>query len=163
MLRRVPEFVAGLAIIDSRAGVDSQEVRRARYEMVERARHEGTGFLETSDPPLSPRTKEDRPDVVAAVRKIMADATPVGVMVAQRAMAARKDERQQLESTRIPVTVVYGEDDPIVPRAEAEAMAAAIPGATFVIVPNAGHLPPIEQPDAVTAALRDLAHRAFPA
>jgi pimeloyl-ACP methyl ester carboxylesterase len=129
--------------------------------MVERARHEGTGFLEASDPPLSPKTKAQRPDIVAAVRGMMADATPVGVMVAQRAMAARKDERQMLSSIHVPATVMYGSDDPIVPRAEAEALAAAIPGAVFVIVPGAGHLPPVEQPVAVTTALRELAKRTF--
>jgi 3-oxoadipate enol-lactonase len=60
--RRAPEFLAGLALIDTRAAADSQEVRRARYEMVERARHEGTGFLRTADPPLCPYTFANRRD-----------------------------------------------------------------------------------------------------
>jgi pimeloyl-ACP methyl ester carboxylesterase len=34
-------------------------------------------------------------------------------------------------------------------------MAEAIPGAKFVLVPEAGHLTPLEQPEAVTEAIRD--------
>ena len=125
--------------------------------MVERARHEGTAFLEASDPPVSPQTFADRPDVVAQARQMMAGATPVGVMAAQRAMASRKDARPLLGSIRVPVTVVYGEDDPVIARAEAEALAAAISGAAFVPIAGAGHLPPMETPEKVTTAIRDLA------
>jgi pimeloyl-ACP methyl ester carboxylesterase len=163
MLRRAPHFVAGLALIDTRAGIDSQDVRRARYEMVEKARHEGTGFLAKADPPVSPATHARRPDVVAAARAMTADATAVGVMVWQRALAARKDAHDLLALIDVPTCVVQGADDPIVPRAEAEEMARGIRAARFVLVPDAGHLPPIEQPAAVTEALRDVLRRSYPA
>ena len=159
MLRQHSDFVAGLAFVDSRAGADSQDARRARYEMVERARHEGSAFLKDVDPPVSPVTKRDRPQVVEAVRAMMADASPVGVMVAQRAMASRPDSQSLLAGIRVPTTVMRGDDDPIIPRGESEALAASIPGATFVPIPDAGHLPPIEQPAAVNAALRALLTR----
>lgn len=159
--RLAPEFLSGLALIDTRAAADSQEVRRARYEMVELARHEGTVFLQSAGLPLSPYTLSDRPGVVAAVRSMMADATPVGVMAAQRAMASRKDATEELSAIAVPATVMHGDDDPVVPRAEARSMADAIPGATFCAVPLAGHLPPVEQPSFVSDALRELAARAF--
>jgi len=41
----------------------------------------------------------------------------------------------------------------LTPPAESEAIAAAIPGARLEIVPRAGHLANLEQPDAVNAAL----------
>jgi pimeloyl-ACP methyl ester carboxylesterase len=157
--RRHPQFMTSLALIDTRAAPDSQDVRRARYEMVERARHEGTAFLRTADPPLSPYTLAERAEVVAEVRAMMGDATPVGVMCAQRAMATRKDARPHLGDIDVPTVVVRGDDDPVVPRDEAEAMAASIPGATFVAIPLAGHLPSVEQPDLVTAALRSVTSR----
>ena len=159
ILERMPAFAAGIAFINTRAAADTQDARRARYEMVERARHEGSGFLAQTEPPLSHQTLTNRPDVVALARSMMADATPVGIMTAQRAMASRRDARHMLGEIRVPVTVIYGEDDPLVPRTEAQAIATAIPGAEFVPVPGAGHLPPIEQPSAVSAALVALAKR----
>jgi pimeloyl-ACP methyl ester carboxylesterase len=163
MLRKAPSFATAIALINTRASADTQDARRARYEMVEKARHEGSGFLAKSDPPLSPQTLLSRPEVVSFARSMMADATEVGVMAAQRAMASRRDARPQLSEIRVPTTVVYGVDDPIVPRAEAEAMAAEIRGAQFVTVPHAGHVPPIEQPDVVSAALSALAKRSVAA
>jgi pimeloyl-ACP methyl ester carboxylesterase len=38
-------------------------------------------------------------------------------------------------------------------------MAALIPNATLTIIPDAGHMTPLEQPGAVTALLRDLLAR----
>jgi pimeloyl-ACP methyl ester carboxylesterase len=157
--RLYPHFARAFVLIDTRATVDSQDARRTRYEMVERARHEGTSFLTTTEPPVSPHTKSQRPDVMAAIVEMMRDATPVGVMGAQRAMASRKDARGVAASIRVPCAVLYGLDDPVIPRAEAEQLAQLIPGAAFVPIQNAGHLPPIETPDEVTSALRALSVR----
>lgn len=157
-----PGFASGFALVNTRAGADSQDARRTRYEMVERARHEGTGFLAHAEMPVSPKTLEQQPETVARIRTMMADATPVGVMAAQRAMASRKDSRSLLPSIRVPTAVVYGLDDPVIGRAEVEAMAAAITGCAFVPVAGAGHLSPMEAPAEVTAALRAVATRAFP-
>jgi len=160
--RIAPGFAAGFAFVNTRASADSQDGRRTRYEMVERARHEGTAFLQLTEPPLSPLTLVRRPQIVALARSMMADATPVGVMAAQRAMASRKDSTAQLGEIRVPTVVVYGVDDPIIPRAEAESMAAAIPNSTFVQIAGAGHLSPMEQSDEMAAAIRSVAARAYP-
>jgi pimeloyl-ACP methyl ester carboxylesterase len=41
-----------------------------------------------------------------------------------------------------------------------EEMAAAIPGAEFLVIEECGHLSPLEQPEEVTAALRRWLQRA---
>jgi pimeloyl-ACP methyl ester carboxylesterase len=157
--RQAPRFATAFAFIDTRAAADSQEAKRGRYEIVERARHEGTAFLTAAKPHVSAYTLEHRPDVVAEVLALTADATPVGVMAAQRAMASRKDARSLLPAIDVPVTVIRGEDDSLIPQAEAEAMAAAIAGARFVSIPRAGHLSPLEDPQAITQELRLLLER----
>ena len=161
MNRIAPAFAAGFAFINTRAAADTQDARRTRYEMVERARHEGTTFLQVTEPPLSPKTLVRNPEVTAFARAMMADATPVGVMAAQRAMASRKDSRAQLSGIRVPTSVVYGIDDFIISRDEAESMAAAIPSAVFVPVVDAGHLSPMDKPGDLAAAILSVARRAF--
>ena len=163
MHRINPEFSTGFALVNTRASADSQDARRTRYEMVERARHEGTDFLLQTNPPLSPATFAGQPDVVSFVRTMTQDATPVGVMAAQRAMASRIDSRSQLGSIKVPVSVIYGVDDPVISRAEVEAMAASIPGAVFAPIVDAGHLSPVEKPADVTAHIIALTRRVFPA
>jgi pimeloyl-ACP methyl ester carboxylesterase len=62
-----------------------------------------------------------------------------------------------LSTISVPVTVVIGEADHIVPAATGERLAAAIPGARLVRVARAGHLLSHEQPGAVAAAIASAA------
>jgi pimeloyl-ACP methyl ester carboxylesterase len=80
--------------------------------------------------------------------------TPAGLIPAIRAMADRPDSAPDLPGLTMPVLIVHGAADATIPPSEAEAMHAALPPATLVRIPDAGHLPMLEAPDAVTAALR---------
>ena len=53
----------------------------------------------------------------------------------------------------IPTLVLWGESDRIVEPAYGQAYAAAIPGARFEVLPATGHMPQMETPDLVLAAL----------
>jgi pimeloyl-ACP methyl ester carboxylesterase len=53
----------------------------------------------------------------------------------------------------IPVTLILGERDMMTPLKAGKALAAALPNAKTVVLPGAGHMMMIEQPDAVLAAL----------
>ena len=71
-----------------------------------------------------------------------------------RALAGRADSRPTLGTLACPTLVLVGRQDALTPVALHEEMAAAIPNAALVIVEQCGHLSPLEQPQAVTAALR---------
>jgi pimeloyl-ACP methyl ester carboxylesterase len=62
----------------------------------------------------------------------------------------------RLAGLTVPTQVVWGEADRIVTPAYGKEYAAAIPGASFVLMPDAGHLPQIETPDALLSALGPL-------
>jgi pimeloyl-ACP methyl ester carboxylesterase len=55
----------------------------------------------------------------------------------------------------VPTLIAVGEDDRLTPPPLAEAMQAAIPGARLHRFAQCGHLPPLEQPEATSALLRD--------
>jgi pimeloyl-ACP methyl ester carboxylesterase len=61
--------------------------------------------------------------------------------------------RQRLAKIRIPAMVVWGESDGIVDPDYGRAYAEAIPGARFVLLPETGHLPTVESPERLLAAL----------
>jgi 3-oxoadipate enol-lactonase len=54
-----------------------------------------------------------------------------------------------------PTLIIVGEEDPSTPVASAEALNKSIKGSTLKVIPNAAHIAPIEQADAVTRALGD--------
>lgn len=71
-----------------------------------------------------------------------------------RAIFSRGDLQAEAARISAPTLVVVGERDRAKPPAEARRLAAAIPGARLEILPHAGHLSTIEEPEAATAALR---------
>lgn len=58
--------------------------------------------------------------------------------------------RARLAGVQAPMTVIWGEADRIGDLTLGRAFADAIPGASFRVIPSAGHLPQIEQPAALT-------------
>ena len=68
---------------------------------------------------------------------------------------ATADLSRTTPQLRVPALVIVGEHDPSTPVATAEALRDAIPGARLVVIPGAAHIPSVECPDAVTAAIRE--------
>jgi 3-oxoadipate enol-lactonase len=161
-LRRWRSRVRGLVLMDTRAEADSAEARRARDTAAVAARESGAQAIAESLLPtmLSPETRAKSPEVVEKVRRMMA-ATPVAGMVgALAAMRDRPDSTPLLATlTGLPTLVMVGEDDSLTPPERARAIAQGIPGARLMVLPAAGHLPPLERPVQTTEALRDFLRR----
>ena len=68
-------------------------------------------------------------------------------------MMHRPDSTALLAQVKIPTLVMAGEEDELIPIAEARAIAEAVTGATLVVIPRAGHLSNLEQPEAFNHAL----------
>ena len=71
----------------------------------------------------------------------------------------RPDFSSQLSLIRTPTLIVVGEEDLATPIRESERMRLAIAGSEMVVVPRAGHGVAIEQPGAVSAAIRPFLDR----
>ena len=78
-----------------------------------------------------------------------------GMVGALRAMRERPDSTPLLGTIRVPTLVVVGAEDRVTPPAVAEAMAQAIPGARYAVIPGAGHVAPLEQPLATSRVLTE--------
>ncbi|WP_437326254.1 alpha/beta fold hydrolase [Sorangium sp. So ce381] len=66
--------------------------------------------------------------------------------------------RPRLAAISLPTLVVWGDSDGICTPDYGRAYAAAIPGARFALLPNAGHLPQIEAPEPLRKLVWDFAH-----
>jgi pimeloyl-ACP methyl ester carboxylesterase len=155
--RRHADRLGGLVLIDTTAAADGEEARANRLRMVERVLAEGTGFLpETMLPRLLGKTTlEERPEVVERVTAMIGEQDPRAVAGAQRGMAARPDSTEVLASIAVPALVVHGAEDAIFGPDVGRELASMIPGARFLLVEEAGHLPSLERPEVVNEALLD--------
>jgi pimeloyl-ACP methyl ester carboxylesterase len=86
--------------------------------------------------------------------------TPVDVIAEFYPALAGLDETGALEPLRrVPVLVLTGDKDKMIPKEHSDLLVERLPDAEYVVVPDAGHLVPLEKPAAVTAALSDLLRR----
>jgi len=153
--RIAPDRLTGVGLVSTRAKADTDQARGAREETARRALREGPGFLAESMP--ARLTADGAPgELLDLLGSIIRGATAEGVAAASRAMASRPDSTPQLQRIAVPTVVVAGRKDKIIPPAESEALARAIPGALPVWCDRSGHLPPMEEPESVTAALMRL-------
>lgn len=155
--RKYPQRLAGLVLTATRAADDSPQARQGRDQSAETARTSGIGpVVEGMVPHLlaAERAKSD-PELVEKVRSILMETSLEGMLGDLAGLKTRPDSRPLLSEMRIPTLVVHGAEDQIVPLAEAQEMAGAIPTARLEVIPSAGHLLNLEQPEAFNACLRE--------
>jgi pimeloyl-ACP methyl ester carboxylesterase len=153
-VRKYVGRLRALVQCDTRAQADTEEARLGRLKMAENVAAWGSGRVaEIMGPKLfAPSTFEKKPAVVAAVRAVVERTPPAGIAAAQRGMAARPDVTRLLPTIKVPTLVLAGELDMISPPAEMKEIADAIPAAEYVVIPRAGHMTTMEEPDAVNEA-----------
>lgn len=142
-LRLFPERVSGLILIDTRETADSEEARKGRFESIGKVEQQGVAAVADAMLPKMVVSDALKPEV----REIMMSASPEFVIGALWAMAERPDSSALLPTINVPTLVVVGEEDTITPPADAERMAAAIPGARLVRIAGAAHLSNYEKPE----------------
>jgi pimeloyl-ACP methyl ester carboxylesterase len=108
-----------------------------------------TRFIAFGDPDVSPTVVDFLERVIRA--------TPIEVVADFYVALLEHDKRLSLSTVgRVPTVVIAGEVDRLIPVDHAASLASAIPGATLMRVPGAGHMVILERPEVVTEAIADL-------
>jgi 3-oxoadipate enol-lactonase len=156
MVRRHPDRIRGLVLADTRAGADSPEAKANRAAQAEKVRRDGAAAIADAVLPklLGATSHRERPELVARVRRIIEANPPRGITDALAGLAARADSTPTLREVRVPTLVVVGEEDAITPLADAEALQRGIAGSRLAVIPRAGHLSSLENPDEFNRQLR---------
>lgn len=126
-----------------------------RPALVERGRRVGTDIAWLLTRRYSFGTKDVSPALVGYVERMIA-ATPVDVIGEFLPVIMSHDKRAALPALQaVPTLVMVGDKDLLTPPAHSRAIAAALPEASLVELPEAGHLALLEQPEATNAALAE--------
>ena len=161
MLRREPQRIAALALLDTgvaplAAGEAGEREANGRYDLLAVARERGMAAMASKwvqGMIWPPRLGEE--PLIAQVVDMMARSTAEVFAAQIRALLARPAAGALLGGIRCPTLLLAGEDDSWAPASRHREMAAQIPGARLVIVPQCGHMSTLERPEAVTRALLD--------
>jgi 3-oxoadipate enol-lactonase len=84
---------------------------------------------------------------------------PDGTRQAATAGMVGFDVSDEIADIRLPTLVLSGTRDLVIPFSHSERIAAAIPGASLIALPDAGHLVVWERPGELSAHIADLARR----
>lgn len=154
--RRFPERVAGLILAATKAGPDSAEGKEGRDNAADVVRTEGVGAIADGMLPklFSADNFQKRRDLVEFLRDMMLATSEEGMIGALAAMRDRPDGITGLKDVDVPTLVIHGQEDQLIPASEAETTHRSIAGSQLVLVPDAGHLPNLEQPGAFNDAVR---------
>ncbi|MDL4775694.1 MULTISPECIES: alpha/beta fold hydrolase [Thermomonosporaceae] len=158
LVRRHPGLVLGVVLAGTRAAADTGAVREARLRQAERLGRDGDVSVlvdEVLPGLIGPTTLRQRALIYGRVRGLVQSAPAPAAAWAQRAMAARPDSFDTLRGLKVPALVLAGAEDALATEDEARAMADALPDAELTVIPRAGHLSPVEQPDLFDRAVAE--------
>lgn len=153
IMRRAPERVSHLALLDTSARADhpgNEPVRRRNIDAFTRGASAEVleAFADLLHGPSTPVALREQ------VRASMDRHGPNAYVPQQRAMMLRPDARATLEAVRCPLLILCGAEDRATPPHLHQEMAALAPHAMYVELAGIGHMTTLEAPDEVSRAMR---------
>jgi pimeloyl-ACP methyl ester carboxylesterase len=155
LLERYPERITAACFMVTKGGGDDEAGKERRTLLAREALAKGAQAVAEpfSQILFVPGGAEKRPALFDEILQIMLGTSPQGLAGGLLAMRERKDYTDYLGGFRIPSLVIGAGLDKAIPPEESRKLAAALPDAKLVIVPDAGHMAGMEQPEAVNSAL----------
>jgi pimeloyl-ACP methyl ester carboxylesterase len=153
---RYPDRLRGLILMNTRATADAPATAKVREDLAREL--EATGkpdpVVDSMLPKLfAPSTYMNHPELVERVGERALRSNPRGLANTLRGLAVRPDRSSELARISVPTLVMTGADDQMIPAADSFAMADRIPGSQLVMIPEAGHLAPLENKTVANGAM----------
>ena len=155
-VRRHAQRLKSLILCDTRAVPDPPEVAANRLKLANDVVEQGPSIVANAMLPrlFAAETAQTQPALIDDLRQVILRTNPHGIAAAARGMAERADACPWLSSISVPSLVIVGEHDVISTAAEMRTIAAAIPQSQIEVLPNAGHMAPLENASMTNAAMR---------
>lgn len=151
---RIPERLAGIVLMNTRAEADANPVKLKRAGTVKFIRENGAEpFLKMFIPDMCSESTRRNQSLMNFLFSIGAENTAEGLSSQMIALQGRMDSEMLLSKIAVPTLVVAGAQDLITPKEGMKLMSDKISGSEFHIIENAGHLSPLERSDAVNPIL----------
>lgn len=156
LMRQAPERVTKLALLNTNARpprLDQLEVWQRLSTMTQQGQFPEVVEQHVQSV-LSASDRQGEAALTATIRHMAQRIGPEAFLHQLAFQAQRPDSRIDLPYISCPTLVLVGREDVVCPLALHEEIATGIPNATLVVIEQCGHLSSLEQPRAVTEALR---------
>lgn len=155
--RQYPERLRGLILTATRAGADSPQGRAGRDQSMITAQEKGLEAIAEgmAGKLLAPQTASERPMLLEMAIAIMRRTSLEAVLGDLEGMKTRPDSTPTLAEIRVPTLILHGTDDQLIPLHEAQELHKHIADSRLVVIPDAGHLLNLEQPELFNGAVQE--------
>ena len=154
VLRRDMERVTRVVLISTPPLSETPQMAVTRDERIVAARAGRLAQAIADEVPSGALADTEWRDEVLALQRDMALGLGEGVYLRQsRAMQRRPDQQKTMRRVKVPALVMGGAADTVLPVKRQEFTAGLMPWGKLCVIAGAGHLPPLEQPDEVSAAI----------
>lgn len=152
--RIAPKRIERLALLDTSIRVDTAE-RAAQRKALNKAAAKGGTFLGIGQAIMKSYVDASHLSDIDLTTRIVDMTQRLGreVFLRQNSLE-REDGEAALRALRVPLVIIVGENDQITPAPGHREMAEAIGCSHLLVIPNAGHMTPMEAPGPVNGALR---------
>lgn len=154
IMRLAPERVSRLALLDTNHLAEAPERKQLREPQIAKVAKGQLASVMIEE--MKPNYLSEGPDKQAILDLCMQMANALGAEVfirQSRALQTRIDQTQTLAAVQVPTLVLCGENDVLCPVSTHRTICQLVTGATLSVIPGAGHLPTLEQPDATTEVI----------
>lgn len=161
LIRIAPERVTRLALMDTNPRSELVEVQQAREPQIEAVMRGELADVMTSQMIcryLSDQTPNAE-EIESLCLEMALDLGNEAFVAQSRALQSRPDQQESLPHIKVPTLILMGRDDQLCPLDRHKRMLELIPGAWFVEIDAAGHLPTLEQPALTNEALKEWLER----
>lgn len=154
VVRRAAGKVRALALFNTGTHPCRESEIESRGRLVKLAREKGMSALAAEWlPPMMGSPPQRRGEVLPRLVSMVERATPRSFAAQTKALLDRPDGGTALSAVKVPTLLASGTADSWSPLAQHEEMRKRLGHATLIAIDGAGHMAPIEQPDAVAAAI----------
>jgi 3-oxoadipate enol-lactonase len=163
-LQRNPDRVEGLILCNTRSDADTNEAKINRANSMRAVKRGGIApFAEENlKNYFSPKTLAQHPETAAFIKGIILRTSSIGFCGTQLALAGRIDTTSLLSAVGIPVLLIAGAHDVLVPAAVMETMQGKIAGSEFHILPNSAHMSNLEDTEEFNRILLEFLKKHWP-
>ena len=156
LIHKAPERISHLILLSVGAHAVTDEECEQRSSLVEEAASIGMDRYATSWADLMLAYRDSDNVQVRRIIEGMARRQSLDDFIAHiTAGLGRGDQTRYLPQINIPVLLVVGRQDTWSPVSQHEAICSQIPEATLAVVPDAGHMVPLDQPAVVSDLVRE--------
>jgi pimeloyl-ACP methyl ester carboxylesterase len=155
IMRRIPERVCGLILIDTSAQPDTAELTATRQALMKLAETDFPEVIERLLPRLCHPEQMSLPTVRGVIQSMAASLGKDVFIRHQQAIIDRSDSRPMLADIDCPTLVICGREDVITPPELSKEIAAGIRHAELKIIEQCGHLSTLDQPGEVNKLLHE--------